>query len=109
MKREECIEIVKKYGWDYLIFNHTHDIEEEFWEEFISEVDINNLLQRRRFSDDFMEKFKNVIGDVLYRKYKAIYCLLDLSNKGESVYSDTVKTYLNNLHNKSELSYILRD
>ena len=109
MNREECIEVVNKQGWDFLVFNHSGEIEEDFWEEFIGEINIEMLLQRTRMSNEFMDSFKSFMGDDVHKKYKSIYCLCELSEGDDKVYSDIAKTYLSHLRNKKDINYILKD
>ncbi len=109
MKKEEYIDLANKKGWDHLLLNYSSDIEEDFWSEFIGEIDIEMLLQNVRVSDDFMEVHKFLIGDKLYKKYKAIYFLCDLSDEGENVYSDVTKAYLSHLKKQSGLNKIVNE
>lgn len=109
MKKEEYIDLANKKGWDHLLLNYSNDIEEDFWSEFIGEIDIEMLLQNVRVSDDFMEDHKFLIGDKMYKKYKAIYFLCDLSDEGENVYSDVTKAYLSHLKKQSNLNKIVNE
>ena len=67
------------------------------------------LLQRVRLSDEFMDEFRDFMGERVYKKYKAIYYLCELSKEDESVYADVVKTYLSQLKVKHDMSYVLKD
>lgn len=107
MEREECLAIAKDKGWDYLVMNFAHKIEEDFWEEFISEVKLKWLLPMRRFSDEFMENFRDLMGEKLYKKYMAIYYLLDISEEDNRIFSDLVLTFLQNIRKKEEINYLV--
>ncbi len=109
MKKKDYIDLANQKGWDYLLLNHSNDIGEDFWNEFIGEVDIEMLLQNVRVSDQFMEEHKFFMGEKIYKKYKAIYFLCDLSDEGENVYSDVTKAYLSHLKKQSNLNKIVNE